>query len=428
MSDSLPQLQRGRILREQGRHQEAEAYFKEAIAVDPDSDENYSELALCLFSMEGRSRDALACIDDAISRAPDNSHHHAIRGLILSKLKRGKDALEAADRAIAIDPDHAFNYAVKADAYSTLERWADAEQFARDALELDPNNDFAANMLASLLRLQGKQWESEIAVDKLLASDPEDPYAHFNAGWSALQAHQTEKAEGHFREALRLDPEFDAAREGLLESFKARSVFYRIYLRYCFWMQRFTSGNRWLIIIGLYLAFRFGSKALQAISPFAAAVFVFAYLGFVFWVWLAPGIGSFLVMMDKSARYALKKAEKIEGSAVGGGMVVAVMAFGLGMVFSHLPSIILGVMLAASTVPAAMTFTNEQPRGRLLFGSVYFGTLGIALIAFVVESMRATNSLENLRHSSETMLLFALIACAACTWLGNVPALREVAD
>jgi len=419
---------RGRVLREQGRHEEAEAYFKEAIAVDPDSDENYSELALCLFSMEGRSRDALACIDDAISRAPDHSYHHAIRSLILSKLKRGKDALESADRAIAIDPNHAFNYAVQADAYSSLERWADAEKSARAALELDPDNDFAANMLASLLRLQGKQWESEIAVDKLLASDPEDPYAHFNAGWSAMQARETEKAESHFREALRLDPEFDAAREGLLESFKARSVFYRLYLRYCFWMQRFTSGNRWLIIIGLYVAFQIGSKTLRSVSEFAAAIFVFIYLGFVFWVWLAPGIGSFLVMTDKSARYALKKTEKIEGSAVGGGMVVALMIFGLGMVFSHLPSIILGVMIAASTVPAALTFTNEQPKGRRLFGSVYFGTLGFALIAFVVESLRGTASLDDLRHSSETMLLFALVACAACTWLGNVSSLRETAE
>ena len=424
MSNSLPHLQRGRLLREQSRHEEAEAYFRQAIGADPDSAECYAELALCLYSMEGRRRDALVAIDDAIARDPDNDRNHGLRSLILSQLKRGREAVEAADRAISIEPDDSFNHAARAEAFASQNRWSEAEQAARQALTLDPDNEHAGNLLATLLRLQGKQWESEIAVEKLLADNPEDAHAHYNAGWAALQARDSRKAEEHFREALRIDADFEAARDGLLESFRARSGFYRLYLRYAFWMQRFTEKSQFLLIIGFLLIYNFGRRLLATISPLLSGLFVATYLGFVFWVWLASGIGSFLILLDKSARHALKRSEVLEGVAVGGGLILALLVFVSGALLHQAPVMICGGLIAASTIPASLTFTNEQPNGQKLFGAIWIGMLAIGVYVLIGETARGANAYKEFSHTSDTLIAIAIIAGVITTWIGNVPSLR----
>jgi tetratricopeptide (TPR) repeat protein len=424
MSESLPHLLRGRLLQEQNRFEEAEAYFRQAIGADPDHSECHAELAVCLYQMDGRRKDALLAIDQAITGDPDNARHHGLRSLILTKLNRGREAVAAADRAIAIDPDESFNHAAKAEAFASQNRWADAEKAARQALTLDPDNDHATNILASLLRVQGKQGESEIAAEQLLAEGPEDPYAHYNAGWAALQAQDCKKAEEHFREALRIDADFEAARDGLLESFKARSGFYRLYLRYAFWMQRFTQGAQIALVIGVLVIFNFGKRLLASVSPLLSGLFVAAYLGFVFWVWLAGGIGSFLVLLDKSARHALKKGEKLEGLAVGGGLILALVIFVSGAILARTPVMILGGLIAASTIPAALTFTNEQPKGRALFGAIWAGMIAIGLYVFISETARGANVFDDFAHSSATLINAAIIAGVITTWIGNVPSLR----
>lgn len=413
---------RGHILRHQGRYEEAESFFKQAIAAEPDSDAAYAELALCQLEQEGRKKDALDNIDRAIRIEPEADYYHALRSLILSRLHRGREALTAADTAVAIDPDSGFNYAVKAQALAEQLRWAEAEEYCRKALAQDSDNSFAANLLASVLRMQGKQVESEFAASRLLADDPEDAFAHFNAGWAALQRHDHRTAEGHFREALRLDADFDAAREGLLESFKARSLFYRAYLRYCFWIQRFTAGTQWAIIIGLYLAYTFGRTILNHIHPLAGVAVVILYLGFGLWVWLAPGIGSFLVLLDRSARHALKSAQAWQGIAVGGGVFLGILLLAGSAITHYPPGMVLGGALFAASLPASLTFGNRSRKGRMLFG---------AITAFVYLAGLGVTVTEAFRHPAEFSgrsgeLIFAgIIAAVLCTWIGNVPSLRR---
>ena len=428
MSESLPHLLRGRLLREQHRYEEAEAYFRQAIGADPDRSECYAELALCLYTMEGRRDEALQAIDDAIGRDPDDARSHGLRSLILSHLRRGREALDAAERAITIDPDDTFNYAAKAEALSILGRYSAAEEATRQALTIDPDHGLATNMLASLLRQQGKQAESESATEDLLAKQPDSAYSHYNAGWTALHARDCRKAEHHFRETLRIDADFEGAREGLLESFRARSGYYRLYLRYAHWMQRFTDKTQWLLIIGFLVIFNFGRRLLAMVSPLLSGLFIAAYLGFVFWVWLAGGIGSFLIMLDKSARHALKRSEKLEGIAVGGGLIAALAIFVVGAVLHQTPTMIFGGLIAASTIPASLTFTNEQPNGQKLFGAIWIGMLAIGLYVCVSETIRGATRFVDFSHPTQTLISIAIIAAVLTTWIGNVPSLRIRAD
>lgn len=420
MSDHLA---RGQLLRHQGRHSEAEACLRQAIAVEPDDVTAYTELAQCLVEQEGRKLDALDTIDRAIALAPDDAYVHARRGLILTRLDRDKEALEAANRAIGLDPEFSTYFAVKSQALIGLERYAEAEEACRHALALDADDGFASNLLAHLLRVQGKSAESKIAAEKLLANDPEDPYAHFNAGWTALQRSDHRSAENHFREALRLDADFEPAREGLLESFKARSAFYRLYLQWSFWMQRFSSKTQIAIVIGFLVIYNFGRKLLNAIHPLAGVAIIVAYLSFVLWVWLAPGIGNLLVLLDRSARHALRRGDAWQGIFSGGGLILGAIVLGISGFVHYPPGYLFGGALVCGAIPAALTFGNDSPQGRLVFGSILTLIYLIGLGVGITEVLR--HPAESIGSRSEQFITIGIVATALCTWLGNVPRLRQ---
>jgi tetratricopeptide (TPR) repeat protein len=419
----MSELAHGLLLQDQGRLVEAEACFYGVLAREPENDFVLGRLALCQMHQTGKKKVALASIDGAIRLRADEPFYHSLRSLILSDLRRGREALDSVDRALALDPDDSFTLSAKAAACCAMDRWAEGEEWSRRALAVDPDNGMAANLLAHTLRLQGKSELNAAAVARLLEADPEDSFAHVNAGWSSLHRGDRRQAEVHFREALRLDPESNAAREGLIESFRARSLFYRGYLAYSFFMQRFTGGKQWLIILGVYLGYRFSRTYLETIHPFSAATLAILWLGIVLWVWLAPGVGSFLILLDRSARLALKSGERYQGIAVGGGLALGIAATAAGFFTGYAPALLAGVGLVASTVPASLAFANDSRSGRIVFGVlagiVYCGTL----VTFLVEAARfPANGLHPLTSGLGGV---ALLAAIACTWLGNLRSLRQ---
>src|SRR5580658_256855 len=126
----------------------------------------------------------------------------------------------------------------------------------------------------------------------MLARDPQNASTHASAGWAALQRGERRVAEEHFLEALRLEPGSENARHGLLNSFRARSPFYRAYLAYCFWMQQLSRRTRWAVIIGLIVITNFSRELFTgSMAPVGYAVSVLYGL-FVLWVWVAKGIGN----------------------------------------------------------------------------------------------------------------------------------------
>jgi tetratricopeptide (TPR) repeat protein len=421
----MSELSHGLLLQDQGRLEEAEACFYSVLAREPDNDFVYGRLALCQMSQPGKKRRALDTIAEAIRLRADEPFYFSVKAIVLGELHRGKEALEAAETAVRLNPEDTFALSAKANAYCAMDRWAEAEEWSRHALALDGDNAMAANILAHTLRMQGKRQLNAEAVERLLAADPEDSFAHVNAGWTALQAKNQPRAEQHFREALRLDPESDMAREGLLESFRARSWFYRAYLSYCFFMQRYTEGKQWMIFLGAFAVYQVSRKYLESLNPVYSGVLVAVWLGLVLWVWLAPGIGNFLILLDRSARLALKTAERHQGIAVGGVFIAGALATIAGLVSGYYPILLAGVGMLATTIPASLTFGNASSRGRLVFGSITVLLYMAAGIMIVLEWMHHPAPMHPLSRALGT---FALVATVACTWLGNIRSLRRSSD
>ena len=412
-------IRRGLLLKEQGRYAEAEKYFREALGQNPRDAMAFHHLAGCQLQQSGRERDALGTIDQAVALEPSEAVHHALKAYILCSLRRPADALRVAQEAVGMAPHSSFSFTAEAQAFLLLEKWKDAEEAARRALALDADNDAAANQLAQALRLQNKMAENASQISGMLARDPQNPQTHSSAGWAALQRGEREVAEQHFLEALRLDPEFDGAREGLLQSFRARSPLYRAYLAYCFAMQRLSGRSRWAVVLGLYFGVRF-SRALFTgkFAPIGVGISII-YALFVLWVWVARGVGNFILLFDRFARHALRKREKIEAVFVGGGLLLGASFATSSFAFGVEWMLFLGLACCASIFPFSLTFTNSSKAGQWLFGAI--GTF--ILLAGIGSALGAVGLVS--REMTSTLFAAALFSALLTTWLGNVPFLRR---
>lgn len=416
-----PQLLRGLQLKELGRYEDAEAAFKEALAQEPNNGFVLHQLAGCQWHIPGRLKDALQTINQAISAEPNEFEHHVLRAFILCALTRPKEALAAARTARELCPVDSGAFAAEAQAHLQLEDWPAAEAAARQALEFDADNSVAANQLAQALRLQNKQAETDAHLAGMLARDPDDAFTHANAGWSALQRGQHREAEMHFREALRIDPDFDYAREGLLNSFRARSPLYRAYLKYSFAMARIGSGKRWVVILGLY----FGVQVARRIPGGLGFVLVALYFLFVLWVWVARPVGNFLLLFDSFAKYALRPHEKLEATTVGGSLILGIAAIAASMSLNLPDQNLVGIGFIAAAFPLSLTFTNESRIGRMIFGPI--GVITVLSTLLLISAVWAALFPAKTTEVIQVTQGCACFACLICTWLGNIPALRRSA-
>ncbi len=320
-------LQRGELLRNQGRYAEAEKYLQQAIGEQPSHADGYFELAFCYCNWTGHSKKALETIDRAISLDPNRAEFFALRAWILGNLDRDKEAVVVADQALAIAPYSLLALNARTRAYNDLHEWKKAEESARLSLEIHPTNELAANLLSISLRQQGRLPESNAINARLLAQAPDNAISQCNAGWSALQAGDHRRANRHFLEALRLDPNYDYARRGMLHSFNSRVWIYRLYFQFIAWLGKHRTGLRYFFIFAIYFGYRlvvgelrtqFGEEGLH--WAFVVMALYLVLFGF------GRSFANLFLLLDPFARYALTRKE-MAWSLVAGSIYGLILAF-----------------------------------------------------------------------------------------------------
>lgn len=414
---------RAQLLRDHRRHEEAVSALLTHLAHYPEDPYAFLELSLNRSDIPGQLQLALEDARTATGLLPGEAFPLSLQSRILSQLERPKDALPLAESALALDPEFGHAWNSKCLALVGLSRWKEAEQCARAALGLDADDETASNLLAHTLRIQNRLDESDEESKRRLARNPENAFSFANAGWAALQRGDIKGAESHFKESLRIDPEMEHARTGLKQSYRARSAFFRLFLKWSFFLQRFSENNRIAIIIGLIIGFKILRALAATVHPLLVVPIALIYFLFVFGSWLSDGLANFLLLRDPVARLSLDRAEKIEGGVMGvlffGGLIGLVAGFGLGI---HSLGVFGGVMMV-TTLPASMVFTNPSRSGQTLFGviSVALLILGVVM-ALDISAHPGREIFEGTAGSC-----FGLVALlgAGSTWLGMIPSLRK---
>ena len=171
----------------------------------------------------------------------------------------------------------------------------------------------------------------------LIAANPDDAYAHYNAGYSYLRGGDHEKSLEHFSECLRLDPTFEAGRIGILEALRARYAVYRWYLKAHF------------AVDGRSQQFRHS----QWLLPLAAPLIIVSSL--------LHAVATFFLLFERRARIAMDFNDKINGILGGGGLFLGLMCLLGGAALGSMFAVKLGATLVLTTLAIAFSLADEIP-------------------------------------------------------------------
>ena len=390
--------QRAFLLLQQGRFDLAERELRRALTEDPNDPEAHALLALTLADLD-RGAEALGEANAAVGMAPDLPLAHLARAQALLQLDRAADSEQAAREAIRLDPSDADAFAALSAALSARRQRQDALDAAEQALALDPEHAAATNLRAIALVRLGRRDEAAGALEGALSRDPENAVSHANRGWTLLHQNDVRGAMLAFREALRLEPDNAWARSGILEAMKARNPVYRGLLAYFLWMDRLSSGQRWGVIIGGYLAARF--------IPLLWIV----YLPVVLLTWTGDAFFSLLLLLDPFGRLVLTREEKLAAGLVGvcliGGLGLAAGGL-LGAPEALFP---IGLGLMALAIPVAGTARQRKKRLSILY------TSALAVVGAFAAFHLLARPLGTMHETLGAIYVFGVVAY---TWLANV--------
>ncbi|MGA9032483.1 MAG: tetratricopeptide repeat protein, partial [Sulfuricaulis sp.] len=167
---------RGNVLQDLKRLDEALASYDRAIALNPKSAETYFYRGRALEHLK-RLDEALASYDRAIALMPDFAEAHFYRGSVLGNLKRLDEALASYDRAIVLNPNSAEAYNNRGNVLQDLKRLDEALVSFDRAIALKPDAAEAYYNRGYVLQNQTRYDEAVTSYAKAIAIKPDLPYA-----------------------------------------------------------------------------------------------------------------------------------------------------------------------------------------------------------------------------------------------------------
>lgn len=406
-------LDLGRFLIQQRRFRDAEQEIRKSLAADPASGRAHSLLAAALAG-EGRWGEAIKEAQQGVRFSPNDSYSHYAEAYVLHEQNFHREALRAIQEAIRIDPEDADYYQVSSAIYMNLDEAQRALEAARAGLALDPLHTECMNLESIALVRLGRQNEAGVSIQAALERDPDNASSHANLGWNLLSAGKHQDALNHFREALCLDPTLEYARQGIVESMRARNILYRPILSYFLLLGRIPGWLRWGLILALLFLIRFLRDALKTNPNLAPVIgpILGLYLLFVFTSWIARPLFNLALRLDRIGRMALSPDE-IAGSnwlglCVFGGLALLLPSIPI----KSGPMSLSGLALLAMALPVAGIFQARSSRARIIL-SAYSGFL--ALTGLAATGIGLLNSIAGAAVGVVFILGWVLY-----TWVGNI--------
>lgn len=414
---SSAHLSRAHLLYQQSRYDLAVSELHQALVEDPENVQAHTLMALCQ-AMSKRYDAALASARMAVGLAPDFAYAHYALSWVYDRLDRMQDAEQTINEALRLDPSNADFYGHAAALCLQKKAWQAALDRAEQGLMLDPEHAQCTNTRSMALVHLGREEEAGNSLAVALARNPDNAITHANQGWRLLQKGDREQALRHFQEALRLDPTLDWAREGIVETLKARNPVYRLLLRYFFWMGKLSNRAQWGAILGAYLLFRVLREVARdnpALEPFVLPLLI-CYGLFALLTWIADALFNLLLRLNRYGRLALSDEQRVASNWVGATLGIGLLPVALwGM--TREPLWAWGAMGSLMMViPVAGVFKARSGKARRLLTIYTLLLAGMGLAALVCALM----------GSPATVGVFAvfLIGWMLYSWTANMVIVR----
>jgi tetratricopeptide (TPR) repeat protein len=374
------------------RYKEAERELKEVLALDPNRADALALYSICLAEQQ-KLDEAVTLIQNAISKEPDNDYFLYLQSLYFLKQDKVVEAEKFIRNAIQYQPHNADYFGLLASLRLNQKEWQQALEASNLGLAVDPDNLTCLNVRSTALFKLNKKEQAYETIQEALNKDPENEYTHCNIGWGLLERGDPKLALQHFRQALKINPNFDQAKAGLVEALKARYWFYRIFLKYSFWLANMKGKGQWVVILGLYFGIRFLGYVADTNPQLAVFLkpIIYIYIAFAISTWVVSPLSNLFLRLNIYGRYALTDNEIKASNFVGVSFMIGI-AGGIAYLFTedflYLLILIYGISMM---IPLASMLNPEKGKSKktLIAYTILLSVIGLGAIANVLKTGEA---------------------------------------
>lgn len=396
-------LQKGCLMLDLGKYAEAEHELRRHLASFPDEGAAHASLALALAQLD-RIGEALAEARLAVHNEPESAFCHYVLARCHIRDNNEDSAEKSLKEALRLNPQDADYLHLLAAVYCDKSDYKAALETSEKALAIDPESADFLNLHSKILTMLGRDAEAARDAALALAKEADSCDSHTSLGLSLLSRGEHLEAMKAFREALRLDPDSETARRGMLSALKSEYRFYRWLLSYFFWVSRFSPNQRAALWFGAYFVVR--------LFPPLAVI----YLPFLYSTWVGEHLANFFISFNKFGETALTEDEKTAGLVIGGLSCLAPALLAGGLLFPPLFIPALGLLLL--TLPLCVCFRARPglPR-RLLF--VY---TALVLLCGIFAAGAYLSGLPG--DSKAGFAVLYLLGCIIASWFPHIGPLK----
>ncbi|HEY0868174.1 MAG TPA: tetratricopeptide repeat protein [Fimbriimonas sp.] len=306
-------LDRAQLFIDQDRWIDAERELKLYLGQEPEDPDAHRMLALCLLQTN-RRKEGLFEAQKAVALEPDNPWAHYVVAYAHQVLRKYKKAEEAISEALRRDPEEPDFYALLSGLQAIQAKPRQSLETAEAGLSIDPTHEECLNLRAQALSILGRSHEAIASGHEALAQNPVSDSTHTHLGWANLRGGQRESALQHLKEALRLNPNDEYAREGLLEALRTGFWPYRMIFTAYGYVHRLPRQLQWLPGIALWLIFRTSARFLRQNPSYTPvlAPFVFVIGAFYFLYFVGRPLANITLLFTPLGRLALGPTQRRE--------------------------------------------------------------------------------------------------------------------
>lgn len=341
-------LEKGQALFDLDRYEGALAELNLARAENPQDEEPVSLGAFCHYFL-GQPKLGLKMGQEALALDPESIRALHVVGLCYTHLGKEKQAKQVLDQAISIDPEEPFGHYYMSWFLGNTGKWKLALTSIERALELDPENATFESHRSKILLKLGRRAEAKSSSLHSLNLDSCAPNALSQLGTVLRQEGDVVGSMKAFRDALRIDPNDEEARKGLLEAIRSRFFLYRWLLNFELQMQRITpqfrSGFTILPLLSLRAMGAISKSQFDPLMKIFLMTICGIYLLFLFSLWFGPIILDALSAVDPELSQVLTRAQRTWSMSLLWTFIIGFCSIVLGAGFNFDVFLILGVVL-----------------------------------------------------------------------------------
>jgi len=409
-------LQRAHQLMQHNRYKDAERELINILSIDPNNASALALLSICKIEQNDLP-EASRLIQEAIGKEPANDHFLYIQSLIFIKQDKTKDAEKFIRSAISINPESAEYFGLLATVNLNKKEWQAALEAADHGLSIDASNLLCLNSRSTALFKLDRKDDAYSTIREAISQDPENEVTHTNIGWGLLEKGDHLEALKHFREALRINPNYGNAKAGLVQGLKARYWFYRIFLKYSFWLGNMKSKGQWVVIIGLYIGIRILdtlAESNERLGMFLKPI-VYIYIAFAISTWIITPLSNLFLRLNVYGRYALTEKAIRASNFVGVSLLIGILGGIVFLINGALLYLLILIFGVSMMIPLASMFNPEKKSSRnILIGyAIVLGLIG----AFVLFQCAVTGGVGDAAN-------VYVIGAIAYGWIANAMVMR----